>query len=238
LKNFGYIAFALDQDFQRARSISERELEFGYIPRGFVSDWLKPNTLKKRERGFKISVDSPVRPHKVEKNAWNSDEAMKELDDALAIVSQNTRLDLVVSSRVHLQGINSIKLRALPVREFYKQFFVGSDLYIGPQLSKSRHSESKFFGDSYQGLYENQIVEAQLAGAMVLGEEFGIHEELLAPSQVSIPLNFDDKHQMAELILECLSQSNDKRDQILNWARLMHDSKVVMRSWKQALELI
>jgi len=235
VKSFDFVAYALKQDFEVAVELSGDEGTFGYVPRGFISDWLISGSSPERTNGFKICVDGPVIPRKNSEH-WNAQEVMSTLDTALKKVSHERELRSLVSSRVKLNSANASRLGSLSLYKFYKSFFQDADLYISPRLSLSRHAESAFVGDSYRGLYENQIIESQIAGSMILGEKFSIHSELKSPSQFGDSLDFADVDQMTSLIVTCLDESRARKEATAEWAKRKHDSIVAMSIWKKFLE--
>ena len=113
---------------------------------------------------------------------------------------------------------------------------MNSDLYIGPPFLSSRQSENAFVGDGYLGVYENQIVEAQMCGVAVLGSKYSIAPELLSPFQSSYALNFDNSASIIENVVRTLGEAQDSRSQISHWAKEQHNSVTTMRLWLSKLQ--
>jgi hypothetical protein len=233
LDQFDFLAFGLERDALVAERLFSDNRRVGYIPRGFIVSLLKNQSQRD---SFQICVDGPVRPNTVDRNTWKPEITIEELRHSLRnLKSRYVNLNLV-SSRVNLGIEGSTRLKSLPMFEFYKQFFWNSDLYIGPPFSRSRQTENTFLGDGYSGVYENQVIEAQMCGASILGEQFSIAPELLSPYQSESTIDFRDVNAMTATIERVLKNSIDLRSQIAHWAATKHDSSRAMSLWIARLQ--
>ena len=233
LNSFNFVAFALKSDAEIAKTLSGEQKRFSYIPRGFISQWLNFDHPNEK---LKISVDGPVRPKSIPADIWNPTEVMRELTSALDIVRREFNELSVTTSRVKLPLQYSKRIPSLPMRAFYSEFFMGCNLYICAPFSRSRQSGTGFTGDGFLGVYENQVVEAQLAGAAVIGEQFTIAPELTSNWQNDRFLNFSDSESMAEAILLTLKETQGLGELIKEWAQEKHDSVKTSKNWLEHLE--
>ncbi len=233
--SFDFVAFALRADFEVAKKIDPSCKSFGYVPRGFISKWL---VSKRQTNEFRISVDGPVRPRSQGDRNWNAESELSILDNVISALQKVKRRPIVVtSSRVRLPKSGSVRLGLLPMHEFYRCFYKAIDLYIAAPLSRSRHSESLFLGNGYRGLYENQVVEAQIAGAMILAEKYTVIDELLAPQQPRFSLDFRSELNLKERVEYAMNLASGSHSEISKWAIDHHDSVKTCAVWCDKLKL-
>jgi hypothetical protein len=120
LDQFDFVAFALKSDasFSISLDISPERAE--YVPRGFISKLL--NSEKNHNR-LQICVDGPVRPNSVDKTEWNPSSTIEELIKALKMLKSKFPEINLISSRVELGIEGSTRLKSLPTKDFYRNFF-------------------------------------------------------------------------------------------------------------------
>lgn len=233
LNSFDFVAFALQSDSLVSKSLDVSASKADYVPRGFMSKLLSSD---KSSDYLQICIDGPVRPNLVEKTSWRPELTIQDLIEALRVLKKKYPMLKLISSRVGLGIEGSIRLKSLPIKEFYQNFFWNSDIYIGPSFLQSRQGENGFLGDGYSGVYENQVVEAQMCGAAVLGSKFSIAQELVSPFQSSSAIDFSNVDSMIYTIEDILKETLDLRSQIAIWTKERHCSATAMKSWLSKLQ--
>jgi hypothetical protein len=171
---YDLIGTSLKSDFDLI-VVNHNELSenFSYIPRGFDTDLLKSNKTQFPTIGF----DKAVKAHEF---------GTKPIDHILkSNVKLKQSIDNIgyLSLRDKVEELNSIHVPNLPFDEFYKRFINKIWIYMPINFDYSVHAKGKYINGNgkhrYIGLYENQIIETQLAGGLVLARESDIPSELI-----------------------------------------------------------
>ncbi|MCP4308802.1 MAG: glycosyltransferase family 4 protein [bacterium] len=110
-------------------------------------------------------------------------------------------------------------LQLLPARAFYTQFLSPLWIYAMIDISKSRQSMNALKANGrtvYPGLYENQIVEAQMAGAAVVGQKDALYEELVCSQRTGLRFG---AHEETDRIVDFAIRTIENRREVFAKAR-------------------
>ncbi len=185
--NFDLIGTSLKSDFGIiSTNHTEYSESFEYVPRGFDTDLLQPDKTENPSIGFDKAVKAKEFGYKPIEHIVNSGEILKENIENLEYYSL----------RDNVESLNSVRVPNLPFDQFYKRFVNKIWIYMPINFDYSVHSKGKYTGadgrHKYIGLYENQIIETQLAGGLVLARKDDIPAELLFLEEESQFENSDD----------------------------------------------
>lgn len=176
LKIFDLLAFSLKADVAIVEEMEpDQRHRFGHVPRGFVPDWLPHD-------------------HKGARPRICGDAAVKAADGGAKAVEHMARLvkhlrargdDIEVSatrSAAHLIGAD-VTIQAMPLLDFYAQFIAPAWIYMPCDFEHSVHSKNADRDANgktvHIGLYENQIVEMQMAGAIPVFRRGDLDPEII-----------------------------------------------------------
>jgi glycosyltransferase involved in cell wall biosynthesis len=182
LKAFDLVLFSLKEDFQKAIILDERE-SCAFVPRGFPARILNSNVEGDE---FVVSVD--VRKSKnITKDDYDIFIAAKEYFElkGLPIKFQALGKNIPGFKKVERSGVVG----------FYNNFINNANVYaFVDRTEKFQDSHVNSGGKTtYCGIYENTVVEAQLAGLMVIGPDKIIPDELLLDGYNGVRLADDRK---------------------------------------------
>ncbi len=192
---FNLVAFSLMSDFQEAIKIAPESNQFAYVPRGF--DTLMLDGLK-RDNIPTIGFDKAV---KAEDGGARAMSHIIQTAKSLNSLFPEIRY---LSIRERVKEINSQRIPGLNFSDFYAQFVNRLWVYMPIDFMYSVHKKGLVVnaqGETrYLGLYENQIVEVQLAGGLIVARRGDIPEELIMLPDVSIVDSYDDIDAIVEIV--------------------------------------
>ncbi len=217
---FDIVGMALQRDHEIAKELfsdiyPEELSRCIYQPRGFRSDWL----VSKNDFG-----GVPV--FGVEKGVGTNGEDYAYL---VPVVEELRKLHghiEVIGARFKEPNLTTQHVGMLPARGFYESFLAPLWAYLMIDVTTSRQTMNavKVGNHSvYPGMYENQIVEAQLAGAVVIGQEDALPKELIASDITGLRFHHYDQ---TDAIVKFLDQSIRQREAVrktaTDWALRNH----------------
>lgn len=208
---FDLVGLALKADHRIAISlqdvIPEHVSRTFYMPRGFRPDWfIQPSCDGSPIFGFEKGVDV------------NSN----EYEYLIPVIAELRRIYgevRVIGARVRDERITTSTLGLLPARDFYSSFINPLWAYLMIDVNRSRQSINAINVDGrkvYPGLYENQVVEAQMAGAAVVGHADALPEELIGSKRTGLQFQEFSK---SDVIINFLCNVIDNREAIATEAR-------------------
>lgn len=228
---FDIVGLALKSDVELAESLShiipDAVARSIYMPRGFREDWFySPAISGPPVLGIEKGVD-----------ADSSEYAY------LIPVIQRLRQDFgridVIGARLNDPAITTTTLGLLPAREFYQKFLSPLWAYLMIDVNKSRQSMNVVdMGGRkvYPGLYENQVVEAQLAGAAVVGHEDALPSELVASSNTGLRFSdFGDTSAIYGFLSHVIENRTAVVAEAKTWAKANHSVENMIRPLLAAL---
>lgn len=198
-----------------------------YMPRGFRPDWFKsPELAGPPVFGLEKGVD-------VDSNEYAF----------LIPVLQRLRFEFgqvdVIGARLNDPAITTSTLGLLPPRDFYERFLNPLWAYLMIDVNRSRQSMNAVTVGGkkvYLGLYENQVIEAQLAGAAVMGHADALPEELVASTKVALRFeDFGATDELFDFLAYVIQNREAVSVQATNWARVNHSVANMVRPLLQAL---
>lgn len=229
MAKFDLVGFALMADHLKAVELLENDsipgLDHAYrifhSPRGFDPNYLIP---LQEEGIFTIGVEKGVHA-----DGQELEFARDAVARARERVSRETR---ILGARTQSLTWVDQHVKLLPQLEFYEKFISRLDLYIQIDFSKSeqsRNADSKNGRTIFQGLYENQVIEAQIAGAHVLGHQDSLALEQVAPIQHNLAIMPTyDSSEMAARIIDISNLRHQSR-KIRDWAISKHSCREMAR---------
>lgn len=186
-----------------------------YQPRGFRSDWMLP------------ADDYGGRPvFGIEQGVDTNGEEYAYLIPVIEELRRRHGMIEVIGARFIDPRITTRSITILPARKFYSQFLAPLWGYLMINVDFSRQSQNAVMFNGrkiYPGLYENQIVEAQMAGAVVMGQEDALPAELVGSDATGLRFT---RYSETEGIIDFLDRSIVNREKVKtmaqDWARRHH----------------
>lgn len=228
---FDIIGLALKADKALAESmasaIPDAVKRSIYMPRGFRDDWFSPPVVSGPPVfGIEKGVDADSREYAY-----------------LVPVIERLRKEFgqidVIGARLNDPVITTSTLGLLPARAFYAQFLNPLWAYLMIDVNRSRQSMNAVTvaGKTvYPGLYENQVVEAQLAGAAVVGHEDALPAELVASVRTALRFtDFEDASAIFDFLASVIENRSAVADEAKAWARANHSVENMIRPLLAAL---
>lgn len=232
LKEFDLVALSLRADQQIVRAnFPEHKRRLRYVPRGFIAEWLDGNG---RGRVPTIGLDL----------AKSEDTARARRH--IAKLGQQLRGQWpelrFLSVREEVDTLGSEGVPTLPLRDYYDRFLNRLWLYMPIDFEHSEHvkglARTTDGRRMFLGLYENEIVEAQLAGALVLARRDDIPRELLMLPAVSQVESYDDEAALLEAATAHLENFAARSQRSRERARARHNHLEMARTWLAALDVV
>lgn len=184
---FDLVALSLRADLSEAESIGVMPQKFSYVPRGFDDSILSGS--------FRNSVPT-IGFDRAVKAEDGGERAMRHIVGAGKILRDRIPEVSYLSLRETVADLNSQRVGSLPFNDFYNQFINRLWIYMPIDFMHSVHRKGywvdKAGGHRFIGLYENQVVEAQLAGALILGRMGDIPDELIMLPDDSLVESYDE----------------------------------------------
>jgi hypothetical protein len=185
-----------------------------YMPRGFRADWfLPPSSGSVPVLGLEKGVDS------------DSSEYAYLVPVIRRLRAEFGRID-VIGARLNDPAITTSTLGLLPARQFYEQFLSPLWAYLMIDVNRSRQSKNVVTVAGrriYPGMYENQIVEAQLAGAAVVGQAEALPAELVASDRVGLRFDgYDDTDAIFDFLARVIADRAGVSAAARAWGRANH----------------
>lgn len=227
LRDFDLVATSLQADATIVEDIMPNLADrFRYVPRGFHLDLLRGET---RDAVPTIGLDRAV---KAADDGRTASSHIIRLGLALQDLGRDTRF---LSLRAKINELNSTRIPVLPFTDFYSQFIGRLWLYMPIDFEYSVHRAGRQLDRAgrkvYVGLYENQIVETQVAGGLILARRDDIAEELIAlPAESFV----DDYEDIASLVARALEHIDDfprRSRKTREWARQRHGHVAMAENW-------
>lgn len=160
---------------------------YAYVPRGFVVKWLHG-----ANRGA-VPIIGLDRAVKADDDVGL---ARAHIASTIGRLRQTYPQLHALTLREQVPEIASEKVPNLPLRDYYDRFLNRLWLYFPIDFEHSVHvsgySRSPTGQRIFKGLYENQIVEAQIAGALIVTRRDDIPTELIMLPDQSIVEDYDD----------------------------------------------
>lgn len=231
-KDFDLIALSLRADEHILREhFPDQKRQFRYVPRGFIADWLDGNGRAKRPT---IGLDL----------AKSADTARARRH--ITTLGQQLRgrwPDLrFLSVREEVDTLGSEGVPTLPLRDYYDRFLNRLWLYMPIDFEHSEHVKGLVRTPDgrrmFLGLYENEVVEAQLAGALVLARRDDIPRELLMLPAVSQVDSYDDEDALLAAASAHLENFAERSRISRERARARHNHVEMARAWLAALDVV
>jgi hypothetical protein len=198
-----------------------------YMPRGFREDWFKnPSAECAPVFGIEKGVDTDN----------------KEYAHLVPVINRLRnefgQID-VIGARLNDPIITTSTLGLLPARAFYQRFLNPLWAYLMIDVNRSRQSMNAVIVEGkkvYPGLYENQVVEAQLAGAAVVGHEDALPAELTASNRTGLRFtDFNDTTAIFDFLVSVIENRASVAEEAKVWARANHSVENMIRPLLAAL---
>lgn len=226
---------ALKEDIDALESLDldDRYLNtYKYVPRGFDQRLLGP--AQKAEIPT-IGFDKPIKAGNL------ADRSIQHIRQALLLVKEAMPDLTVLSLAADDPQLSSIKVPWSGYRNFYTGFINKLWLYMPVDFMYTVHAKGysrSLDGVSHRfiGLYENQVVETQLAGGLVVSRRGDIPGELLAESLSD--LVFEDYaesvNEIASRIVNVLQDFSSKSQSARSFALQNHTLEIMASKWLEA----
>lgn len=224
---FDVVGLSLHSDYMEAASYQEYFDSFYYVPRGFDTELLG----SEKKDSFIIGLDKAVRGEQ-----YGNKSIQHIIDSGVNVKNHDISF---YSLRNNIEELNSKRIPLLDTVEFYKQFLNKISIYMPINFDYSVHSKGRvtdrFGNHRYLGLYENQIVEAQLAGAIVITRSNDIPEELIMYNDFSVVDDYSDVDRITKLILDNYHNISVRSKMVRDKARAIHSIENSARSFYSAI---
>jgi hypothetical protein len=228
---FDLIGFALRTDYELAKALSDELPDAAtrslYMPRGFRSDWFMPPTVE----------GPPV--FGVEKGVGTDNSEYTYLIPVVDRLREKYGRIEVIGARLNDGALVTSHLSLLSARQFYRQFLNPLWAYLMIDVDQSRQSMNAVVVDGrkvYPGMYENQVVESQLAGAAVLGHRDALPRELVASDRVALRFDeYGDADAMVGFLSHVIENRATIAQEATKWAQENHSVESMVRPLFEAL---
>lgn len=233
LKKYDKIAMALKVDEFLAHSmLPERSESVSHVPRGFSDTWLPSDLTAKR---VTFACDAAVKP---DDGGLKSTEYMVRLFKELK--SRGHEFDILATrGSAQLVGAN-VRIPALPLMEFYKEYICPSWIYLPCNFNYSVHSKNSLLDENgdvvFVGLYENQIVEMQMAGAVPVCKTGSIDTTLLANPQISTFSKYEDIDKIASMCEEIIQNFYHYSEISRRFSTENHSLDLMYKKWLDLIQ--
>lgn len=186
-KKFDLPAFSLMEDQRIAQRLNPAATTC-YVPRGFNPEWAYP------EKDLTTPVIGFDKAVKAEDGGRRASAHILEVGKRIRARFPESRF---FSLRGKEPDLDSINIGVLEFRAFYKAFLNPLWIYMPIDFDHSVHVQGRYTRADgswgYKGLYENQVVEAQLAGAVPIFRKNDIPQELYRNGKTGIHVDsYDD----------------------------------------------
>ena len=233
MKNFDLIALSLMQDEEFAKGISVPDGRFPYVPRGFDTDLLNG---RGRDDNICIGFDKPV------KAGQNENKAIDHILKIADVLDVNFEIKYL-SMRQAVERIGSEKIPHLRFDDYYNNFINKLWVYLPIDFKYSVHNKGYCRGPNGDtmilGLYENQIVETQIAGGLVVARSGDIPREIVMMPEDSFVESYEDLDSLLQVIKNHLDNFKTRSEQTRKLAMRKHNyinsAKIYLKSLKRLL---
>ena len=231
-KTFDLVTFALRSDYVIAQAL-EMEKQVQYVPRGFNPDWLKPQQdLEVPTIGFDRAI--------------KSDDDLKAIEH---IVNVGKRLRehrpnvKFLSLRAVIPELDSKTIRHQHFRSFYEAFTNRTWIYMPVNFMHSAHGVRRFDREDgswgYRGLYENQIVEAQMAGGIPVMHKYEISPELYIEGETGLTFSsFEDLDEIESKLIDIIDNFKVYTARAREFAITQHNYRRMVDCWIEGIKAI
>lgn len=228
------VALSLRADLRVVREVApELAGRFHHVPRGFNVDWLTG-----AQRG-----DTPVLG--MDRAVKTEDAGERARRHIMATIRQlrGEYPDLhVLTLRERLDEIGSEQIPHLPLLDYYAAFMNRLWLYLPIDFEHSVHVKGLHTLPNgrrlFTGLYENQIVEAQVAGALVIVRRGDIPRELLMLPEESIVEDYEDIDSIAAKARAHIESFAERSARSQRLARKKHNHVEMARAWLAGMDAV
>jgi hypothetical protein len=232
-ENFDLVALSLRADQQIVREhFPEHKRRFRYVPRGFIADWLDGNG---RGAAPAIGLDQAKGPDTVERARRHITTLGQQLRDRWPDLR-------FLSVREEVDALGSEGVPTLPLRDYYDRFLNRLWLYMPIDFEHSVHvkglARTPDGRRMFLGLYENEVVEAQLAGALVLARRDDVPRELLMLPNESQVDSYDDEAALLAAATAHFENFTERSRLSRERARARHSHLEMARVWLAALDVV
>ncbi|MGD8177150.1 hypothetical protein [Marinimicrobium sp. ARAG 43.8] len=216
-KQYDLIAAALCSDVGEGHEFPALSDKIAYVPRGFDLDKLVP------DKGSvpTIGMDKAVKGHEF---GGRSVEHIVSVGMRLKANAENVEF---LSLRDNIECLGSKRVPLLGYPDFYREFINKLWIYMPVDFDYSVHSKGKsvlFDGSHrYVGLYENQVVETQLAGGLVISRRGDIPEELIMLPEESFVEDYTDISAVEHKIVEHIRNFDQRSMETRKLAGSVHN---------------
>lgn len=193
LKKYDLVALSLHVDVELVGTMHPDEhARFGHVPRGFSTTWLNPADKPSQPV---VACDAAV---KAEDGGERAITHMRALFDRLAKRGERPSIAATRHGAKQLRADRPVP--PLDMIQFYRRMFHPAWIYMPCDFDYSVHNRNKFDGPDgkpvYIGLYENQVVEAQMAGVIPLVQRGHVDPEILFDETICTVSDYQDTDEL------------------------------------------
>lgn len=227
---FDLVAASLNSDLDEGIEFDSINDKLAFVPRGFDTKHLIPDKSIRPTIGF----DKAVKAHEY---------GAKPIEHILAsgskLLSQYPELEYL-SLRDNVKELKSTRVPALGYPDFYNHFINRLWLYMPIDFDYSVHVKGKVSdsenGHRYVGLYENQVIETQLAGGLVLSRKGDIPDELMMDKDLFFIEDYKNVNAIVQRVSYMLENFQSISTRIRKKALTKHDFRATTKLLMQEIE--
>ncbi|OWK30755.1 hypothetical protein [Sphingomonas mucosissima] len=232
LKEFDLVTLSLRADQQIVRAhFPEQKRRLRYVPRGFIAEWLNGNG-RGEVPAIGLDLAKSADTGRARRHITKLGQQLRDQWPDLRFLSVREEVDTLGS-----EGVPT-----LPLRDYYDRFLNRLWLYMPIDFEHSEHvkglARTPDGRRMFLGLYENEVVEAQLAGALVLARRDDIPSELLMLPAVSQVESYDDEEALLAAATAHLENFAERSQLSQERARARHNHIEMARAWLAALDVV
>jgi hypothetical protein len=232
LKQLDLVALSLQADMDiLLRDHPDLAAHYAYVPRGFVPEWLHGRNRSDRPT---VGLDRAIKPA-------NEDvaPARAHIIETVLRLRKNYPDLHALTLREQVAEIGSERIPHVPLRDYYDRFINRLHIYFPIDFEQSVHvsglTRSPEGQRIFTGLYENQIVETQMAGGLIVSRRDDIPTELIMLPGVSLVESYDDIDALVEVASAHLDNFEARSAETRRLATERHSHIRMTAMWLDAI---
>lgn len=231
LKKFDALGFALTVDVELMQTMFPGETnKFAHVPRGFSPKWLRMPKPEHPSIACDAAVKAPDGGRAAVAHMLALFNVLRERGDAFSILATR-QAARILGADTHIPG--------MPMLDFYKRFIGPSWVYMPCDFQHSVHNNNVYQDDQgnkvFVGLYENQIVEAQMAGSIPIYQRGHIDPEIVFDPEICALDDYADTDALVERWDAIIENHAALSQRARDFAEQKHSTDAMYRAWSALL---
>ena len=206
--NFDLVMFSLEEDYEKSQYLDEFSSQVCHVPRCFPAKQLYKST--RHDDNMVVSIDVRKGGGSVKNSDFDVFFHAKKM--------LGTKGEKIVFQALGKDLDGAKKIERCSVEKFYRNFINTADVYAFVDTTERFSDAHQNSGgkSTYCGIYENTVVESQLAGLLVIAPDKIVPSELIMNGYNGVRLADDScAKNMAEALEYCLDNYKKLSSQVM-----------------------